>query len=224
MKKLLVYIFVAGLAMLAMACGSPPQPAGLAEKPAEKPEPIRPKLQGPDIALGDTWVFEVKRIGASVPYVKWSEKVTAINTDRIVCLHTDLSTRKQAEITYGPGWTPLSKNVRSPGMSNYVPKGKLPVSFPLWLGKRWKDSYAEELNGDAPRIMFRNQYTVVKQEKLQTPAGTFQTWRIQISQNWVERFYSEQWHQWYAPEVGRIVRISAPGHFAMQLVSFIPAR
>jgi hypothetical protein len=219
MKKIIIYFSCICLSAILAACGAQPT-----AKVAEEPSPAEAKLQAPDIKVGDTWVFELKRLYASTPHVSWSEKVISLDGNRIVCMQTDLSNKTTAKIIYGPGWTPLSRQVSSAAASNHVPKGKIPLSFPLWIGKRWKDSYSDMLNDNPPLILFRNQYTVVKKEALRLPAGEFDTWRIQISQNWVERFYSEQWHQWYSPVAKRIVKTSAPGHFTMQMLKFIPAK
>lgn len=218
MKRFGIYLVCIGMLIFTLACGAQ-SPTTVTEQPPVDAS----KLQAPIIKLGDTWVFEVKRLGATVPYVKWSEKVISKEGDRFVVLLTDLNSQAQTRITYGPGWAPLSKQDVGGPTSFDLAQGKQPLSFPLWIGKRWKDTYKEKLKGDAPSILFRNQYTTVKEENLEVPAGSFDTWHIQISQNWVERFYSELWHQWYAPKAKRIIKLSAPGHFTMRMLSFTPA-
>ena len=217
MKTTLLYSVVVLVLALAVGCGSPPP-----IQAPEKPPVDSSELQTPNIQKGDTWVFELKRQHASTPYVKWTEQVVAVDRSRITCRVSDHTGRPIAMLVYGPDWRPLGLKMLSNAPLPLFARGQKPLLFPLWVGKRWKDAYSARLNGDPPLIPFRNQYTVVKQESLRAPAGTFDTWRIQISQNWVERFYSEQWHQWYAPQAKRIIKVSAPGHFTMNLLSYTP--
>jgi hypothetical protein len=82
-----------------------------------------------------------------------------------------------------------------------------PISWPLWVGKRWSCHVVRRAEGqeDVPLVI---NYECDGVDEVKVPAGTFRSLRIwrrarpARSGNYVERVSLE----WYAPEVGAFVR------------------
>lgn len=82
------------------------------------------------------------------------------------------------------------------------------VKFPLTVGESWKSSYLAE--GATNKSKVDIEFKVVAREKVKTPAGEFEAFRIE-SDGWIN---GVSWSgairmaqvQWFAPAVGRVVR------------------
>lgn len=80
--------------------------------------------------------------------------------------------------------------------------------FPLVVGDSWKSSFVGEGNNSKSKTDL--EFKVVAREKVNTPAGEFDTFRIE-SNGWIN---GVSWSgtirmsdvRWYAPSVGRVVR------------------
>ena len=80
-------------------------------------------------------------------------------------------------------------------------------AWPLWVGKRWTGEYVRrEAGGSEVPVLAR--YEIDGREEVRVPAGTFEClriWRrdsVDLPGNFVERTTVD----WYAPEVGYVVR------------------
>jgi hypothetical protein len=100
-------------------------------------------------------------------------------------------------------------NVVSAGSESYEPSdGKL--QFPLSVGKSWSGTYIYK-NGTWEAHAERHA-KVVGIEQITTPAGTFDTFRIEQSVGWTGEFGNKgaghiSETDWYAPAVGRIIKM-----------------
>ncbi|MEO0652798.1 MAG: hypothetical protein AAFZ65_19145, partial [Planctomycetota bacterium] len=80
-------------------------------------------------------------------------------------------------------------------------------AWPLWVGKRWTGDYVRrESSGTELPVVAR--YEIDARETVTVPAGTFdclRVWRrdaVNLEGNYLERTTID----WYAPEVGYVVR------------------
>ncbi len=81
--------------------------------------------------------------------------------------------------------------------------------FPLVVGEGWKSSFVSETTNKS-KSKTDLDFKVVAREKMQTPAGEFDTFKIE-SEGWIN---GVSWSgairmsevRWYAPSIGRVVR------------------
>lgn len=80
-------------------------------------------------------------------------------------------------------------------------------TWPLWVGKRWSGDFVQR-DSDGSELPLKTYYEVIAKEELTTPAGTFETLRIErrstpaLEAEFIDRLSV----LWYAPEVGYVVR------------------
>lgn len=93
------------------------------------------------------------------------------------------------------------------------------VKFPLTVGDSWKSSYLSE--GATAKSKGEIDFKVVAREKVKTPAGEFDAFRIE-SGGWIN---GVSWSgairmaqvQWFAPAVGRVVKSEYKDYRGSQL-------
>ncbi len=133
------------------------------------------------------------------------------DADRALVLDRDLA-------QLGEGSTP-----RENGLVEWnVRKDPLDPSYtwPLWVGKRWSGDFVRR-GADGTQLPFKTFYRVVATEQVVTPAGTFDTLRIErhASPATEGDFPDRVSLHWYAPEVGFLVRSLEDG-FETELEEF----
>ena len=111
--------------------------------------------------------------------------------------------------------------IRQPGRS----RPPLRLNFPLWVGKRWSDSYRaldETLTGFHH---FANLYVVEAVETIRISSQDILTFRIRRIRKSVASGESAEGHTWYAPAVRNVVRIQNnwPGGTNLILTGFKPS-
>ncbi len=85
----------------------------------------------------------------------------------------------------------------------------LGLRFPLEVGKRWEEECRRYDRGQLVGI-FKGQYTVAAREEITTPAGRFDTFRVE-GQTFEVADPALRWRftHWYAPAVGMEVRVES---------------
>ncbi len=111
----------------------------------------------------------------------------------------------EVEAVYDAEWNAM---VSATG-SRLEPVQRL-LAFPLEAGKSWKSSF-QITGADGGRSRGDSDVTVVGFEKVRTPAGEFDAWKVQAKGwingvSWQGSFPITQ-SIWYAPALNRIVRI-----------------
>lgn len=157
------------------------------------------------IRVGDMWSYEVTdALTGDLKHVA-TLIVIAINQKEITA-RTTLRGRGSSLSVYDADWNRIDE-----GGWTFRPNDGLGISKPLQVGKEWRsDSDAKHLKSGT---VFRTSTVakVVGQEQITTPAGTFDTFRIetaarQVNTNDQTKSASVNYVVWYAPAVNRLVR------------------
>src|SRR5262249_28995248 len=76
-------------------------------------------------------------------------------------------------------------------------------SWPLEVGKEWKNSYTLERLEEKSSETYSNRMVVSKVETLQVPAGTYETFKIEVYSAYSGKLMNEYW---YSPQVKWFVK------------------
>lgn len=96
-----------------------------------------------------------------------------------------------------------NRTIRKPARS--LPPDRM--NFPLWPGKNWTDSYRSFDLKRGGNITVQNLYIVEAIDRVETPAGTFEAFRIKrLRTNSASREVTEGL-TWYAPAVQNVVQV-----------------
>ena len=169
-----------------------------ASLPVSAQAPVRPAK------AGDVHVYSGQNRTEGKSY---EETVTVISVegDQIRTKHARTDRPDAADGTYGKDWSTFRSG--SSGMQ-MTPPGKT-VMHPLAVGKNW-ESASEATTASGFKLRVKTDSTVAAQERLATPAGEFDTWRIE-SKGYINPVTGGGWaivqKVWYAPSIDRIVRI-----------------
>lgn len=159
----------------------------------------------PVFKVGDVAVYTVNN-RADNQTVDETVTVTAVESELIRFSHVRPG-REPAEIE--GQFTPDMRQVQSGASgTRFDPPAPL-IKIPMAVGDNWKNA-AEMVARNNAKSKTDFEYKVVGTEKITTPAGEFETFKIE-SGGWVT---GVSWTgsvrvaqvQWYAPSIGRVVR------------------
>ncbi|MDB5751430.1 MAG: hypothetical protein JWP65_1851 [Ramlibacter sp.] len=131
--------------------------------------------------------------------------VTAVEGDRLRTRHERSDGSAATEGMYGKDWSTLKSGVSG---ATFDPPGRM-LAPPLEAGKSWLAVYrVKSATGGESQVKMESR--VAAREKLATPAGEYDTWRIESrgyvnGVSWTGGFGVLQ-KVWYAPAIDRIVR------------------
>jgi DUF3108-like len=157
------------------------------------------------IRIGDRWSYDVKDdltgdLRRSVTLV-----VVEINDKEITARATSRGKERPQTVVFDLDWGRIDD-----GPWKVRPSG-IGIKTPLQIGKEWR-SDANAVNSQSG-VIFRATGTakVVGQERVTTPAGTFDTFRVDMTVRMIntkDQTRSENWTfvNWYAPALNRWVR------------------
>lgn len=170
---------------------------GLAAASAQ--ETIRPAKPGDVHVYGTQQKMDRKSFEETVT-------ITAVEGAQIRTRHVRDDRSPPTEGLYGRDWSVFKSGASG---SSFEPPSPM-LAPPLEVGKAWEAAYlVNTANGGRSRVKMA--YKVAAREKLATPAGEFDTWRIESSGyvngvSWPGGFGVQQ-KAWYAPAIDRLVRI-----------------
>ncbi|MDP3619784.1 MAG: hypothetical protein Q8R63_08330 [Ramlibacter sp.] len=154
---------------------------------------------------GDVHVYkgEARHEGKS-----FEETVTVVSADAefIRTRHVRTDRPETGEGIYGRDWATTKSG--SSGMQMDPPSKTL--QMPLAVGKTWEAGYMGT-TATGFKIRVKVDSTVAAQERLKTPAGEFDTWRVE-SRGYINPAsgpggWAIVQKVWYAPAIDRIVRL-----------------
>lgn len=159
---------------------------------------------------GDVHVYAVQQKTEKLNYTE-TVTITAIEGERIKTAHTRSDKPGTIEGLYGRDWSTHISGVSGMRMS---PPSKV-LQFPLAVGTKWSHEYEGTALSGA-RLRIKTDSTVAAEEKLTTPAGEFQTQRIDSDGYLSGISFQGGWafrqKVWYAPAIDRIVRTEFREH------------
>ena len=114
--------------------------------------------------VGDSYIYRTLDIYSGVEDGRYRWRITGVEADRLI--FDDgywITDRLGNDLKLGIG-------AQISGMQFFVPE--------LQAGKSWKSAYTHT-RADGARYTIEYDFTVVAQEQVRVPAGTFDTWRIE---------------------------------------------
>lgn len=171
-----------------------------ASLPAPLPAPLN-EAQAPTFAVGEEWAFAFTNVLELAKSYNYKQKVVSVAAGKA-----------ELEVNDGrsaPATLDASANLTSSSGGSYEPSDQR-LQFPLAVGKSWSTSYIYKFGAWVAHCDRTSR--VVGVERIQTPAGSFDTFKIEQTVSWSG---NDQYgghgttHEidWYAPVVGRIARM-----------------
>jgi hypothetical protein len=181
----------------------PPAASSPAVETLNAPEPME------DAQTGDHWTYEVRDDITGDLKSTITNTVTDVSASEIGIRIGQLGNSNSGYLTFDHSW-----NVTNNGNWRYTPNDGTGVRWPLAVGKTWPVK-ATDFNSTAG-ISWKRSGTakVIAQESVTTRAGTFDTFKIEISfqiQNANDPTKKVQATQqvWYAPVIDHWVKRSS---------------
>lgn len=82
------------------------------------------------------------------------------------------------------------------------------LDFPMFVGKRWKDTVAGTASISKREVTFDNDFEIQGIEEVTTAAGTFKAFKIYHKQTFATTTVNSGWiRYWYAPPIKNIIKI-----------------
>ena len=154
--------------------------------------------QTPTFLVGDSWTYSLSDPRTPSRSFSFVQTVHAVNPGTI-----------EVTVSNNGGTMPASMdqngNLTSIGTKQYLPSDSK-LKFPIAVGGSWSGTFTTKTgNGDATTLISAK---VVGVESVQTPAGTFDAFRIEESGNVSAPSGKFQFTEtdWYAPDAKRIIK------------------
>lgn len=157
------------------------------------------------VLRGDRWQYEVTDEITDELTQATSVVVISVSDTEIKARTTSRAMRPH-QIYYDRNWNRVDDEVWK-----YKPSDGTGIRLPLAVGKAWRfESEAVHMQNGAT-VATAGQSKVVAQEKITTPAGTFDTFKIETTTrqiNAIDQTKAATFHitLWYSPTVNRWVR------------------
>lgn len=153
---------------------------------------------------GDVHVYSTEQRTDRVRFDE-TVTVTGVEGSRLKTRHARSDRPEPAEGMYGADWSAVKSGTSG---SLYEP-AIVQLQHPMKVGASWEGSY-QVVAASGARSRLKMESTVAAQEKVRTPAGEFDAFRIESKGylsgvSWQGGFGIHQ-KQWYAPAIDRIVR------------------
>lgn len=159
------------------------------------------------VQVGDRWSYDVK--DAITGDVRESITVVAIEvTDKEINTRITVRGNNRARtFIFSPDWGRIDDSVWQ------VQPSDIGIKTPLQIGKKWRSTAtAKHLhNGKSARVT--SSAEVLAEEKITTPAGTFDTFKVETKVRLVgSRDQTQLWNfkhtYWYTPAINRWVKLT----------------
>ena len=190
-------LLLSASALMAQTPNPAPAPAAAGSTDLEKME---------DVQVGDHWTYEFRDDISGDVKSTLSQTVTDVSGSEIGIRNNSLGTSNTGYQTFDRSW-----NLVNSGAWRYRPNDGTGIRAPLAVGKTWSLK-SDDLNSTAGLSGKRSGTSkVTAQESVTTPAGTFDTFKIETSfqiQNANDPTKKVQavLQTWYAPAIDHWVK------------------
>ena len=171
----------------------------------------------PKMMVGDSWVTK----GPSHKYVSdiHHSKVTEVKEDGSFVIEVKAEKAGLRYYLYYNNKYQAVKVIGSTGKTKKISEVCQKLSFPLFVGKKWKDQYySKSITG--VKYEYTNEYTVIKYETITTKAGSFKAFKIRQWNSSIEIGPIGHWAYWYSPKLKNIIKSSSKYHTNIELLSY----
>jgi hypothetical protein len=158
------------------------------------------------IRVGDRWTYATKDEVTGLPAETYTHVVTEISANQIVIGASTQGNGGSRPIIFDHDWNRLEgRNLK------FSPHNGMGIRPVLAMGMGWRTEY--EIRNTQSGVAFKNATSskVVAQEAITTPAGTFDTFKIEtrtheISAADSSKFWDYEYVRWYAPQINHWIR------------------
>lgn len=157
------------------------------------------------VQVGDRWVYESKDEITGFPKDTYTYIVTEVSKDQVVSSLT-FPGKTSSIVVFNRDWSIIDN-----GLWKFRPHSGQDIQLPLAVGKQWRAEFEAKNAQNGANRKGSTLSKVVAQETITTPAGTFETFKI----DWQEREFSTadpskssetEVVSWFAPQINRWVR------------------
>jgi hypothetical protein len=163
------------------------------------------EAEGP-VRVGDRWVYDTKDEVSGYPKDTYTEIVTEISPSEIVTNWTFSGKPGSVLVVYDHDWERKDNMVWK-----FKPNDGQGVRLPLAVGKTWRVQFDARNSQTGVNVRSSVSSKVIGQETITTPAGTFDTFKIErtgreFKTSDPSRIFESQMAVWYAPKINHWVR------------------
>ena len=173
-------------------------PCVLVAQPVERPNE--------EVQVGDAWVYDNKDAITGLPISTYTSLVAEVSPKEIVTNLIFKGNNNRGLAVFDHDWNRLMINNQK-----FNPNDGHGVRWPLAVGKEWRQVYTTSNTQTGVNTKSSSLAKVVAQETVTTPAGTFETFKIerQIKEYNIadpSRYQDMQVVLWFAPQINHWVR------------------
>jgi hypothetical protein len=157
----------------------------------------RPK----DVQAGDAWVYEEKDELTGFHIRTFTSLVTEVSPKEITINNLNKDNNGRGYVVFDHDWNRLVL-----GNQKYTPHDGHGIRWPLTVGKEWKSEFITRNTQTGVNTKSQSISKVVAKESITTPAGTFETFKIDRQVKGFNvadptRSTETQFLMWFAPEI-----------------------
>jgi hypothetical protein len=166
------------------------------------------------VRIGDRWVYETRDEMAGFPKETYTEIVTEVSQDTAILNLTFSGSEVSVFVVYDREWNCLDNLIWQ-----YKPSDGQGIKLPLAVGKTWDMTFDASNTQTGAHLKGESSATVVAEETITTPAGTFDTFKIEQKVKETDdanpsKPTESQIVVWYAPQINHFVRRTTVVTFA----------
>jgi len=173
-------------------------PCVLVAQPVERPNE--------EVQVGDAWVYDSKDAITGLPVSTYTSLVAEVSPKEIVTNVIFKGNNNRGLVVFDHDWNRFMINNQK-----FNPNEGSGVRWPLAVGKEWRSNYTTSNTQTGVNTKSSLLAKVVAQETVTTPAGTFETFKIdrQVKEYNVadpSRYRDAEMVMWFAPQINHWVR------------------
>ena len=159
-----------------------------------------------EVQVGDAWVYDNKDGITGLPIGTYTSLVAEMSPKEIVTNVISKGRNDRGLVVFDHDWNRFVLNNQK-----FDPNDGTGVNWPLAMGKEWRSTYTTRNTQTGVNTRSSSLSKVVAQETITTPAGTFETFKIdrQMKQFNIadpSRYQDVEMIMWFAPQINHWVR------------------
>ena len=159
-----------------------------------------------EVQVGDAWVYDSKDVITGLPLSTYTSLVAEVSPTEIVTNAIFKGNNNRSLVVFDHDWNRLIIHNQK-----FNPNDGHGVRWPLAVGKEWRSSYTTSNSQTGANTKVSSLAKVVAQETVTTPAGTFETFKIdrQLKEYSIadpSRYRDMQVIMWFSPQINHWVR------------------
>jgi hypothetical protein len=159
-----------------------------------------------EVQVGDAWVYDNKDGITGLPISTFTSLVTEVSPKEIVTNVIVKGRNNRGLVVFDHDWNRVVLNNQK-----FDPNDNTGVRWPLAVGNEWRSTYTARNTQTGVNAKGSSLTKVVAQEAVTTPAGTFETFKIDRQDKLYNvadpsRYEDTQMFMWFAPQINHWVR------------------